>query len=65
MMRVAMIETSAKRIFNQGKSQGISQNKKETALRMLQGGKLTIEEIAECSGLKVEEVGQLAELQTV
>jgi len=38
---------------------------KETALRMLKVGKLTIEEIAEYSELSVEEVEQLAELHTV
>lgn len=32
---------------------------------MLKAGKLTIEEIAECSGLSVEEIEQLAGLQTV
>ena len=65
MMRGAMIETSAKRILNQGKSEGISETKKETALRMLKRGKMTIEEIAEDAGLSVSEVEQLAGLQTV
>ena len=60
MMRGALIETSARTILNQGKSQGISETKKETALRMLKRGKLTIEEIAEDSGLSVAEVEQLA-----
>ncbi len=62
MMRGALIETSARTILNQGKSQGISETKKETALRMLKRGKLTIEEIAEDSGLSVAEVEQLHEL---
>ncbi len=35
------------------------------ASRMLKRGELTIEEIAEYSGLSVEEVEQLAGLQTV
>lgn len=61
MMRGALIETEARTILNKG----ISQNQRETALKMLQKGKLTIEEIAEYSGLKVEEVEQLAKLQTV
>lgn len=65
MMRGALIETSARTILNQGKNQGISETKKETALRMLKRGKLTIEEIAEDSGLSVAEVKQLAGLQTV
>jgi len=77
MMRGALIETSARTILNQGikqgiaqginqgKNQGISQNQKETALRMLKRGKMTIQEIAEDTGLKVAEVEQLAGLQTV
>ncbi|MCM1542261.1 MAG: hypothetical protein NC121_13505 [Blautia sp.] len=42
MMRGAIIETEARRILNQG----ISQGKKEIAFRMLKTGKLTVEEIA-------------------
>ena len=59
MMSGALIETSARTILNQG----ISQNQRETALRMLKRGKMTIEEIAEDTGLSVAEVEQLAELQ--
>lgn len=62
MMRGALIETEARAILNQGISQGISQGKRETALKMLKRGKLTIEEIAEDSGLSVEEVKQLSTL---
>ena len=42
MMRGAMIETSAKRILNQGKSQGINETKKKTARKWssLQGVKM-------------------------
>ena len=69
MMRGALIETEARTILNQGikqgKSQGIKEMKEKTAIRMLNMGKLTIEEIAECSELSVAEVEQLAELQTV
>lgn len=61
MMRGALIETEARTILNQG----ISQTKRETALRMLQDGKLAVEEIAKYSGLSITEVEQLAELQTV
>lgn len=61
MMRGPLIETEARTILNQGMMEG----KREAALRMLKRGKLTIEEIAEDSGLSVEEVEQLAELQTV
>jgi len=65
MMRGTLIETEARAVLNQGISQGISQGKKEAALKMLKRGKLTIEEIAEDSGLSVEEVEQLAGLQTL
>jgi len=73
MMRGALIETEARTILNQGIKQGISQGisqginetKKKTAIRMLNVGKLTIEEIAEYSELSVAEVEQLAGLQTV
>ena len=65
MMRGALIETTARTILNQGKSQGISQTQRETALRMLQDGELPIDKIAKYSGLKVEEVEQLAGFQTV
>ncbi len=65
MMKGALLETSARTILNQGKNQGISQNQRETALRLLKRGKQTVEEIAEDTGLSVEEVEQLAGLQTV
>ncbi|MDE7266530.1 MAG: hypothetical protein K2N89_03585 [Lachnospiraceae bacterium] len=65
MMSGALIETEARTILNQGKNQGINETKRKTALRMLKMGKLTIEEIAECSELSVAEVEQLAGLQTV
>ena len=69
LMRGVMIETGAKTILNQGIrqgiSQGISQTQKETALRMLQDGELSIDKIAKYSGLKIEDVEQLARLQTV
>ena len=61
MMRGALIETEARTILNQG----ISQNQRETALRMLKRGKLTVEEIAEDTGLSISEVEQLAEPETV
>lgn len=61
MMSGALIETSARRIKNETENE----TKKKTALRMLKMGKLTIEEIAECSELSVTEVEQLAGLQTV
>ena len=61
MMRGAMIETSAKRILNQG----LNETKKKTALRMLQNGELSIDKIAKYSGLDVAEVEQLAGGQNV
>jgi len=61
MMRGALLETSARTILNQG----ISQNQKETALRLLKRGKQTVEEIAEDTGLSAAEVERLAGLQTV
>lgn len=68
-----MIETSARRILNQGISQGVSQGirqgtsetKKEIVLRMLKTQKLTVEEIAEYSGLHKDEVEQLISKQSV
>ena len=57
----AMIETEARRI----KIAAENENKRETARKLIKNGKLTIEEIAECSGLKLEEVEELANLQLV
>ena len=57
IMGGALIETSARRLKNEAN--------KETAIRMIKRGKLTIEEIAEYTELKVTEVEQLAGLQTV
>ncbi len=61
MMRGPLIQTEARTILNRG----ISENKKETALRMLKAGKLTVEKISEYSALSVAEVEQLANLQTI
>ena len=65
MMGGALIETEARTILNQGIKQGINETKKNTALKMLKRGKMSIEEIAEDSGLSVAEVEQLAGAQTV
>ena len=65
MMRGPLIQTEARTILNRGISQGISETKKETALRMLKMGKLTVEEIAEYSALSVAEVEPLANPQTI
>lgn len=64
-MRGPLIQTKARTILNREISQGISETKRKTALRMLKVGKLTVEEIAEYSALSVAEVEQLANLQTV
>lgn len=61
IMRGKMIRTQARAILEQG----IHENQKETALKMMKSGKFTVEEIAEFSGLNVEEVEQFARLQTV
>ncbi len=61
IMGGALIETSARKLKNEAENE----TKKNTALRMLKRGKMTIEEIAEDSGLSVAEVEQLAGLQTV
>ena len=57
IMGGALIETSARRLKNEAN--------KKMALRLLKLEKLTIEEIAKCSDLSMEEVEQLAELQTM
>ncbi len=61
MMRGPLIQTEARTILNRG----ISECKKEIALRMLKVGKLTVEEIAEYSALSVAEVEQLANPQRI
>ena len=45
--------------------EAIQETAQETALRMLKRGKMTIQEIAEDTGLSIEAVEQLAGLQTV
>lgn len=65
IMGGALLETEARTILNQGKSQGKNEANRATALRMLKRGKLTLEEIAEYSGLSISEVKALAEPQTV
>ena len=52
IMGGALIETEARTILNRGKDEA----KKETALRMLQDGELSIDKIAKYSGLDVAEV---------
>ncbi len=61
LMSGALIETEARRILKKG----MNEANKETALRMLQDGELSIDKIAKYSGLRIEDVEQLAGLQTV
>lgn len=65
IMGGALIETEARVILNmgrrEGKLEGRKENQVETARRMLKTGKLTVEEIAEYSGLAVADVEQLAD----
>ena len=65
MMSGALIETEARNILHQGIQQGISEAKEKMAVKLLKRGKLTVEEIAEDTGLSVEEIEQLAGLQTI
>ncbi len=51
----ALIETEARRL----RDEAAKEADRKTALRMLQIGKLTIEEIAEYTGLDIAEVEQL------
>ena len=60
-MSGALIETNARRLKNEAENE----TKKETALRMLQDGELSIDKIAMYTELKVEEVEKLAGFQTV
>ena len=61
MMSGALLKTEARTILDRGKEEA----KKETALRMLQDGELSIDKIAKYSGLDITEVELLAGLQTV
>ncbi|MEY8431540.1 hypothetical protein AALC75_13605 [Lachnospiraceae bacterium 48-42] len=61
IMGGALIETNARRL----KTEAENEANRKSAQRMLDIGKLTIEEVAICSGLSVEEVEQIAGLQAV
>lgn len=69
MMRGALIETEARTILNKGRmegwNEGINKAKKEMALRMLQDGELSIDKIANYSGLDIAEVEVLSGFQAV
>ena len=57
IMGGALVETSARKLKNEAK--------REVAVSLLKMGKLTIEEIAECSELNIAEVEQLARFHTM
>ena len=61
IMSGALLETEARTILNRGKDEA----KKETALRMLQDGELSIDKIAKYSGLDIAEIEQLEGFRTV
>ena len=61
MMRGPLIDTTARRLKNEAENEA----KRKMVVRMFKTGKLTIEEIAECSGFSVAEEEQLVGLQTV
>jgi len=46
-------------LWNEAMEQGLNEARKASALLMLTNGKLSLEEIAECSGLTLEEVKKL------
>jgi predicted transposase YdaD len=47
-----------------GREEGVEQNKIENALRLIANGKLTLEDIAECTDLPLERVQELAGKKT-
>ena len=56
-----MRNESLKEGIKEGMKEGIKEGMKETALRMLTAGKYALEEVANISGLTLEEVNQLKE----
>lgn len=71
IMSGALIETEARAILNigkqegrkEGRKEGKEENQRETALRMIRSGKMTGEEVAEYTGLAMEEVIRLSETE--
>ena len=65
VMGGALIQTEARRIRDEARKEAMEEAQKETskktALRMIKRGKLTLDEIAEDSGLSIAEVEQLKE----
>ena len=54
-----MRNESLKEGMKQGMEQGVKEGIKKTALRMLQARKYTLEEIAEISGLSLDDIKKL------
>ncbi len=54
-----IMEQMWKEAVQEGIRKGVDETKKANALRMLANGKLSLEEIAELSGLSLEEVKKL------
>ena len=52
------------RAFEETRNEGKYQEKIETAMRMIRRGKLSLEEIADYSGLPLEKVQELAGAKT-
>ncbi|MEH2944096.1 hypothetical protein VSQ32_14810 [Lachnospiraceae bacterium KK002] len=57
-MKSALKEPGTRRVLNEG----INETRKEIVLRMLRDGALSVEKIAEYTGLDVAQVEQLAKL---
>ena len=53
------IEKMLEQVAAQFVERGRQEARREIALRLLKNGKLTIEEVVECSGLGVEELKQI------
>ena len=63
-MRRQLDIAKGKREFENGKAEGKAEEKISFALNMLEKGKLSIEDIAEYSGLALEKVKELASQTT-
>ena len=61
----ALIETEARRLRDEAAREVAEKYAKETALRLLKRGKLTVAEIAEDTGLSISEVKHLKNTQPV
>ena len=55
-----IIEDMRLQSYKEGKAEGQEENKRETALRMLEVGKYSLDEISTISGLSLDEVKDLS-----